>query len=405
MKNALTPGQFATPELAFLAAATQWPRTPALRTGISALADSVTDWDLVLRLTEAHRVVGLAADAVAALDPTIVPQELRDALLAESRDQAVDDLRHAHETLRLVRAFEAAGIAVVVLKGAAIAREIFGRFGLRSSVDIDLLIAPEDVERASDILTSLAMARTEPPADASPGEMRDRLARHKDMVFWNATSGLTIELHWRLFQNPRILPTVTPAMAVPIDLLPGAPVPVLPLSLSALYLCVHGGEHGWARLKWLADIGALLHSGAVDAATIYADACAQRIRRLVGPGLILSHRIYGTPLPVALARDMRRDWRMRRLVDVAWSCLVGDEDARELEERPFATTRKNLSHYLVSADPRHLWREFWFDVHDKAPEPDGRGRVVRLLKRAWGLARGGTGTSPADEKTMTAVMR
>jgi hypothetical protein len=409
VSSVASTGSFATPELAFLAAATQWPRTPAVHARTVDLAERVTDWDLVMRLTETHRVVGLAADAVAVLNPQLLPPEDREALLAESRDQAMDDLRHAHETVRLVRAFETAGIAVVVLKGAAIAREIFGRFGLRSSIDIDLLVAPADVIDASRILSTLSLSRTEPAADASAAEMRDRLARHKDFVFWNATNGLTVELHWRLFQNATILPVIGPAMAVSVELFPGEAVPVLPLAWTALYLCVHGGEHGWARLKWLADIGALIHAGQIDADTIYAAACAHKVRRMVGPGLVLAHRIYDTPLPIALARHLRRDWRMRRLVDVAWTCLTGEEDGRELEERAFATTRKNLSHYLVSTDPRHLWREFWFDIHDKPQVADSHRRMARLIERAWGLMRGSAGKTrrQPEGETMntTAVVR
>lgn len=407
MTPAIAKGTFATRELAFVAAATRWPRSPADTARTAAIATTVSDWPLVLRLTETHRVVGLVADAVGMLPGDALPPPDRAALLAEARAQAVDDLRYAHETVRLVHAFEAAEIAVVVLKGAAVAREVFGRFGLRSSIDIDLLVAPADVAEAARILGRMGLARTEPAADASHADLRDRLARHKDFVFWNDRNGHTVELHWRLFQNPMILPAITPMLGRPMELLSGENVPVLPLRTTALYLCVHGGEHGWARLKWLADIGALLRAGAVDADMLYADACTHKVRRMVGPGLVLAHRIYDTALPTALVRHLRHDWRMRRLVDVAWTCLVGEEDGRELEERAFATTRKNLSHYLVSAHPRHLWREFWFDVHDAPLEADGCNRLTRLARRAWGLVRGNVGTtavkSPEASATITST--
>ena len=37
-------------------------------------------------------------------------------------------------------------------------------------------------------------------------------------------------------------------------------IPTLPVSRLLLYLCVHGALDGWLRLKWLADIAALLGS-------------------------------------------------------------------------------------------------------------------------------------------------
>ena len=37
-------------------------------------------------------------------------------------------------------------------------------------------------------------------------------------------------------------------------------IATLPPSRLLLYLCVHGALDGWLRLKWLADIGALVHA-------------------------------------------------------------------------------------------------------------------------------------------------
>ena len=43
-------------------------------------------------------------------------------------------------------------------------------------------------------------------------------------------------------------------------MLDSEPIPTLPVSRLLLYLCVHGALDGWLRLKWLADIAALLRS-------------------------------------------------------------------------------------------------------------------------------------------------
>lgn len=378
---------FATPEMAFVAAATAWPRDARTRGEVRQRASRVLDWDRMLRLVSCHHVAGLVASAVDDAGITL-PAAARQALAEDAWTMAAGELRLAFMTGRLCALLEAADIPVQVLKGAATATQAFGGFGLRHSTDIDLLVHPRTIPAAAALLAREGFERTEPGAplpgtdDAGPG------MRNKDIVLWNPAVGITVELHWRLFQNPSILPDVFDAAPMPVELFPGTRIHALPQPLDALYLCLHGGEHGWARLKWLADIAALLRSGKADAATIYADARRRGLHRMAGPGLALAHRIYGTPLPIELAGALRRDWRMRKLVDVSMRCLAGDEDGRELEERPSATTIKNLSHYLVSSDPRHLWRELRYDLADRPADRAGEAglaRFARLARRGWGL--------------------
>lgn len=358
---------FRTPEMAFVAAAAAWPRQPQDLAALARIAAQGPDWDLVARLARVHHVVALVADALATLPDA--PQ-LRAALAAEARPMLGIALRQARESARLVALLGRHLIATTVLKGAATAATAFGRPGLRQSVDIDLLVPQSQVSAAAALLSGEGYELE--------GELRDALRRgQKDLVFYHQATDTTLELHWRLFQNPRLLPV--PPQTVPVAILPGREVPTLPPLEEAIYLCAHGGEHGWARLKWLADLTALIRSGRIDAASLYDAARRRRLSRMVGPGLVLAHRVHGAPLPPALERDMARDWRMRRLVELSWQCLAGAEDGRELTEREGGTTLKNLSHYLFSADPRNLWHEMRYDLLDR---PEGQG----LLARIAGLA-------------------
>ncbi|MDF8332459.1 nucleotidyltransferase domain-containing protein [Novosphingobium cyanobacteriorum] len=358
---------FRTPEMAFVAAACAWPRGPADLATLNRIAAGKPDWQLVARLARVHHVVALVADALASL-PEAPP--LRASLAAEAMPLLGIALRQAHETARLVALLGSHLIPTTVLKGAATAARAFGRPGLRQSIDIDLLVPQSQVSAASALLSGEGYVLE--------GDLQDALRRgHKDLLFHHPGTDTTLELHWRLFQNPRLLPV--PAQTVPVEILPGRDVATLPPLEEAIYLCAHGGEHGWARLKWLVDLTALIRCGRIDAQELYETARRRRLTRMVGPGLVLAHRVHGTPLPPALERDMARDWRMRRLVDLSWQCLAGAEDGRELTEREGGTTLKNLSHYLFSADPRNLWHEMRYDLLDR---PEGQG----LLARIAGLA-------------------
>lgn len=352
-------GTFLTAEMACLATATLWPRGEVERDRLAELALVGLNMPLLARLARRHHVSALVASAVPAC-PIPTPA----GLLAKG-------LRLARETARLSALLEAAGVQVTVLKGAATALSAFGQIGFREALDIDLLVPPDHVEAAMRVLQDCGYRADAPPA-----------ARDKDIALHHAETAMIVELHWRLFQNPRVLDDAAQSTRR-MEMLPGYPVSVLDPLIEALYLCCHGGEHGWERLKWLADISALIRGGHVDIDVLYDEARQRRLSRMVGPGLLLAHRVYGTPLPPALARDLKRDWRMRRLADVAWDCLAGAEDGAELLDREGAVTRKNLSHYLFSADPRRLWHEARHDLFDgPLGEPFG-ARVLRVLGRFY----------------------
>jgi Uncharacterised nucleotidyltransferase len=91
-------------------------------------------------------------------------------------------------TLRIATALEAARVANVPLKGPLLARELHGDAGMRSSRDVDVLVAADDLGRAADALASLGWR---PKA----GQATDPLL-HLALVH---DAGLPdIELHWRV---------------------------------------------------------------------------------------------------------------------------------------------------------------------------------------------------------------
>lgn len=376
--------QFETPEFALVAAATRWPRTPEAQARVRAEADRVSDWPRVVQIIDRHRVSGLASGMLAGLaDPDAYAE-----IAASARENAVQELMFVHETLRLVRLIEVEDISVSVLKGVSAALMAFGRFGVRHSTDIDLMVPPACVASAASVLDAQGYVRIEPAKNADESAMRARMARYKDFVFEHPITGTVVELHWRLFQNRYLLRGKDLDRRTTIELHPGARVSALQRDVAVLYLFAHGTEHGWARLKWLADIGAILSAEGVHGAErIYFTARKRGAGQLVAPGMVLSHALYGTALPDAVRRDVARDWRTRSLIRTAYDSLVGEEDGHELEDRAHATTRKNLSHYLMSKDIRFVFSEIRYDLLDRTEDrPAYTSRIARLATRLWRLA-------------------
>jgi hypothetical protein len=276
----------------------------------------------------------------------------------------------ALEVLRLDRALRAQGINPIVLKGIAVALRAYGRLGLRYNHDIDLLVPENTVEAASQVLATAGYIRTGPPSSADSGDVRTWLRTHKDMQFERSDNGFVVELHWRLFDNPKTMPFDVEAAALGAFQLTSQHVlHTLPDELELLYLCVHGAEHAWSRLKWLADVAALVFK--MTPQTIearYSSACAQNLGRPMASALLLCSELFGVSAPEHILLSGERQWRTRSLRNVALR-LMSQGGAHEIEDLPFATTRKNISHYLVKDGLSYWWREFGYDLADESRAP------------------------------------
>jgi Uncharacterised nucleotidyltransferase len=156
----------------------------------------------------------------------------------------------------------------------------------------------------------------------------------RDVEFVHQTTGLRIELHWRLFLNPYAMSEAS--------------------ILLFAYLCMHGAIHWWDRLKWLADINALL--------TVASDKKAERLiraaeakgaGRVIGQALLLCQGLFQTPLPASLMATLTKGLIVRWLAATALKALNTGEGERERRELRFGTTRGSLSTVLLSSSWRY----------------------------------------------------
>ncbi|HUS97046.1 MAG TPA: nucleotidyltransferase family protein, partial [Hyphomicrobiaceae bacterium] len=106
-----------------------------------------------------------------------------------------------------------------------------------------------------------------------------------------------LELHYRLFPNPHLLPMSFANLherSVPLNI-GHAKVCVLKADALLNYLVIHGAKHGWFRLKWLADLDRIVPTMS-DAEFQEAIDFAVRTgcERFLATGLELLHHVYGS---------------------------------------------------------------------------------------------------------------
>ena len=84
-----------------------------------------------------------------------------------------------------------------------------------------------------------------------------------------------------------------------------------------LTLCVHGAKDCWERLEWVSAIAQLIRSAnELNWQSVWQRAGEMRCRRMVALGLLLTHGLFDTPIPVQARQfcDSKRLWTQAREV-------------------------------------------------------------------------------------------
>ena len=155
-----------------------------------------------------------------------------------------------------VRALRQVGVDVMALKGAAVTALYPGGLGTRPMNDVDLLVAPGDVERAVGVLQARGFA--------IDGEYPLAVARRiRHSVAFRRQDGLEVDLHWHLLaqagDDRAVWRRARSSSLAGTEVLVPAPEDQL------LHTCVHGLGFFPAPVRWIADAVLIIRAaGGVD---------------------------------------------------------------------------------------------------------------------------------------------
>jgi len=283
------------------------------------------DWDAVIALATRHTLapwLGTRLKSLGITPPDAVAEQLEDCYLAN----AAQNMRLFERLGAILRAFEAAGIPVVPLKGAWLARAVYSDAALRPMGDIDLWVPRARIDAARAVMEQLGYAaRTRA---ARPQALQDALTGETQM--WKADSPI-VELHWNVFpgewirHSARIDENAVWDRTVPANeeavSAGGSGVRRLAPEDAVIHLCVHlavNHQMSLMGLRTLVDLDSARRRWTVD-----WDLVARRARewRVAGAVWIVLHalaELFGDPagqLPLAELGPPR--WRRRLLMRVA----------------------------------------------------------------------------------------
>jgi hypothetical protein len=381
------------PEFRLFCLALRRPQTADDLREMRRLAGAIEHWDFIVRGARRHRVGALVLSGLQTCNSPATPPSVFAALRRLSVASARRSLVQCAEVGRLCRLLTSAGVRVLVLKGVALSAQLYGEPMRRDARDIDLLVDPDQLAQAAAVISQAGYRREQNPASARQAAAYLRWI--KEYEFFHEETGGLVELHHRLTDNPNLLSFEFQTLwneREEVRLGGDIVVATMPRQRLPLYLCVHGGDHGWARLHWLVDFSTAL-SQTQDTATLAetADTCGMRWSFL--HAALLAHDWLGLPVEENLlagcrhsGKIRRRQWLMRRLYSSTNWCNMAPTGSwrravrYSLWERLYRFSLRSDWHYRAS----QLRRE-WFSPADReaVPLPDALSWLYPLL-RPWG---------------------
>lgn len=204
-----------------------------------------------------HGVAGLVTRVYA---PDSLALALGEQGLAHLRRRATGIQRQAllllsclRDVLRLAAGI---GVPVIVFKGVADARDIYGDLGVRQASDLDVIVPVADVDRLMQALSGRGWCLRDAYADYGPRARRCYRAFNHALVLQHKASGVCLDLHWRV--NEFALLDINEECWVEARSEPAilAGEPCLRLRPMDRYLALlsHAARSEFGRLRWWTDL-------------------------------------------------------------------------------------------------------------------------------------------------------
>jgi hypothetical protein len=278
------------------------------------LVEARIDWRAFFQLASHHGVRLLVYRSLREVCWERVPTEVQTEWHEASQSLTGKTLFLTGELLRVTAEFEAAGIPVAVMKGAAIAQMVYGGVAPREFSDLDLLVREMDFSRALELLRRLSY---EPVWKCDQRKALQFLRHVGEFAVRSDLSRAEVDLHWRVATKATALsPGVSdfPTRFQPLEIAGSTVLSFAPQDLP-LYLGAQGGWDQWCELRRICDVAEFLRRyPQVDWEPSLE--AAQRLGglRSMLVGLSLASRLLGAELPGSVVSRIRADGNVSLLV-------------------------------------------------------------------------------------------
>lgn len=309
------------------------------------------DWERFLQLLEIHQLAPILLEEFSPLSNRF-PSSIASAIQDRARAVALRNLEYLGELRTLDAGFRDRGVPYLLLKGPALSQDLYGNPVLRPYIDLDILVQPDDLSEARDLMERSGFQRRDNPP--KPGH------RPYHMTLQKGT--LTVELHWRLSHyHEEWLEDLERVFRQSKEVtLPGFQVSTLADKDCLKFLLLHGAYHRWRRLKWLLDVqrlGSKCESRLIE--EILYDAEERNDRTRLETGLFLVSALFDSMMPYSiddLELDVQLQDQLLRYHSTIWNAnqisRSGIVDRFLLDRMYYDSTRLSTFIYHSLFEPK-----------------------------------------------------
>jgi hypothetical protein len=154
---------------------------------------SVDQWSCLLDFLRANWIIPFVYRKIGSLPQECRPPEtITDEMRQDFLISVVRSLHMERQLQEIIEGFQEQGVRVLVLRGPALAFSLYTDPAMRPSCDLDLLVAPENVIQARDILESLGYRCLAKRFETSREFFREECFIHQE----NPGNKFPVDLHW-----------------------------------------------------------------------------------------------------------------------------------------------------------------------------------------------------------------
>jgi hypothetical protein len=337
-----------------------------------------TDWNNVVDVAVRHDLAPLLFKRLKEGGArTRVPADAWERLRLAYFASAKRNTRLFRELRTVLECLRAAGIPVIVLKGAYLAEAVYGDVAVRPMCDADLMVPRAELPRAQAVLLDMGGVL----GSAEDIESFSKSRHHLPPVI---IRDLQIELHWTIIRPTEpvridvagLWNRAHPATTAGVEVLALSPEDLL------MHICLHFGcDHHLTGLRSFCDITETIHRyrGEMDWLQVADSAREWGAARYVGLTLHLSRRMLGTDVPDDVLERLVPGGIDERVLETARQSALADTGYE-----PWSPVSGLVGARSLSDKAKLLWQRVFLS-RDEMARVHPASRDSRCLSFYYGL--------------------
>ena len=294
---------------------------------IQAYILNIDDWSSVLEISYVHGVLPLVYKTLKTQKD--FPIEALNMFKTQNMQIAQMNMQMAAELVKIVKLMNVENIEIIAFKGPTLSQSIHHNIYHRQYTDIDILITQDNLFHAGTILLQNGYE-----SEHSIEFLRNKtlLKIEKDFTLSNIKNKISLELHWKLFENKLIHKSNLHYFTEPFNYVTinEQEIRVLNDEQLLLYLALHGSKHYWERIEWIVDIDRLIRKQNINWQTLLQLAKQLEIENIFYFCLSVSHTMFNTPIPIDIQNKSKQHDQILKnnklVFEMIYSNKIGDTE-------------------------------------------------------------------------------